>query len=175
MTVNFADRMTTAILCKNYHTLFNSYEPRATSIVFITIEIPLIDSHLPSLFLIGFNWPLIPFWFVPILWIHLNSSQLLASMIRTNTIPPQTLTMTSILKMPVVLKSPKDWKVWYEIFCSSAQARGILSLINVNAAIFRQLIKPFKLNYSEVKPDTKSYADLSADGKDHYKILMIKY
>ena len=83
--------------------------------------------------------------------------------------------MTSILKTPVILESPKDWEVWYEIICSSAQARGILSLINVNAVTLRQLIRPVEPNYIDVKPGAQSYADLNADQKDHYKILVAEY
>ena len=83
--------------------------------------------------------------------------------------------MTSILKTPVILESPKDWEVWYEIVRSSTQARGILSLIDVNVASFRQLIRPVELNYIDVKPDAQSYTGLNADQKDHYKILMAKY
>ena len=83
--------------------------------------------------------------------------------------------MTSILKTPVILKSLKDWKVWYEIVCSFAQARGILSLININVASFRQLIRLIELNYIDVKPDTQLYTGLNADQKNHYKILMTEY
>ena len=83
--------------------------------------------------------------------------------------------MTLILKMPVILKSLKDWKVWYKIICSFIQAREILSLINVNTATFRQLIRPVKLNYINVKPDAQLYTDLNADQKDHYKILVTEY
>ena len=83
--------------------------------------------------------------------------------------------MTLILKIPVILESLKDWEVWYEIICSSVQTRGILSLIDVNAVTFRQLIRPVKLNYIDVKPDTQSYAGLDADQKYHYKILIAEY
>ena len=83
--------------------------------------------------------------------------------------------MTSILKTSVILKSLKDWKVWYEIICSSVQTKRILSLINVNVIFFRQLIKPFKLNYSNAKPDIQSYAGLDANQKDYYKILVAEY
>ena len=143
-------------------TLFDSYEPGATSIVFIAIEISSIDSHLLQLPLIGFNWSLSCLWFILILWIHLNLSQLWSSTIRINTTPPS-LTMTLILKTPVILKSLKDWKVWYEIICSSVQAREILSLINVNVISLRQLIRLIKLNYIDVKPDAQLYAGLNAD------------
>ena len=83
--------------------------------------------------------------------------------------------MTSILKTPVILESPKDWEVWYEIVRSSAQARGILSLIDVNAATPRQLIRPVEPNYIDVNPGAQSYAGLDADQKDHYKILVAEY
>ena len=83
--------------------------------------------------------------------------------------------MTLILKTPVILESPKDWEVWYEIVRSSAQARGILSLIDVNVAFFRQLIRPVESNYIDVKPGAQSYAGLNADQKDHYKILVAEY
>ena len=71
--------------------------------------------------------------------------------------------MTSILKTPVILKSPKDWKVWYKIIHSFTQTRGILSLINVNVVSLRQLIRLIKLNYIDVKPDTQLYTGLNAD------------
>ena len=50
-----------------------------------------------------------------------------------------------------------------------------MSLIDINAAILRQLIKPFKPNYIDVKPVAQSYTDLNADSKNHYKILIFKY
>ena len=145
-----------------------------SSIVFIAIEIPSINSHLPLLPLIDFNWPSISPQFVSILWIHLNSSQLFASMIRTNIIPPLSM-MTSILKMSVILKSLKDWKMRYKIICSSIKTREILSLINVTVITLRQLTKSFKLNYSDVKFNTQLYVNLNKAQKNHYKIFVSKY
>ena len=58
----------------------------------------------------------------------------------------------------------------------SAQARGILSIIDVNAATLpQQPVRPAEPRYWDVEPVAQSYSQLTADGKDHYKVLMDEY
>ena len=84
--------------------------------------------------------------------------------------------MMTIQKIPVVLESPRDWEDWYDVVRSSAHARGVLTLVDVNATTpSGQLTAPAEPRYSAVNADATSYADLTASEKDHYKVLISEY
>lgn len=83
--------------------------------------------------------------------------------------------MSPVVKSTVLLRGPEDWEEWYEIVRITAQARGILSLIDASAAAPELPIRPVEPLYSDVKSGATSYADLGADEKDHFKMLTTQY
>jgi hypothetical protein len=84
--------------------------------------------------------------------------------------------MTTIQKMPLLLEGPKDWDEWYEIVRSSAQARGVFQLVNINAATQpMQPTRPAEPLYQDIKQSATSYTALDDKEKDHYKVLLTEY
>jgi hypothetical protein len=80
--------------------------------------------------------------------------------------------MTTTVKTTLVLESSRDWDEWYEIIRSTANAKGVLPFIDVNAAAPQQLQEPVEPEYGNVKPGAVSFAALDTKEQEHYKILL---
>lgn len=84
--------------------------------------------------------------------------------------------MLTVPKPSIMLEGPKDWDDWYEVVRTAAHARGISSLIDVDAEpLPQQLTMPMRPRYQHVRAGVTSYAELEPEEKDHFKVLMSEY
>ena len=85
--------------------------------------------------------------------------------------------MTTTQKaIPLLLEGPKDWEEWYEVVRSSAQSRGFFSLVDISAATQPpQPTRPAEPSYQDINPVAISFAGLTAEEKEHYKVLLTEY
>ncbi|KAF7511348.1 hypothetical protein GJ744_004913 [Endocarpon pusillum] len=83
------------------------------------------------------------------------------------------MTMTAVQRTLTMLKGPQDREDWYEIGRTNAGARAILSLVDIDADTAAALLRePPEPLFTDINPDTESYADLTDNERDQFKTLL---
>jgi hypothetical protein len=84
--------------------------------------------------------------------------------------------MTVVVKTPIILEDAKDWVRWYQAVQTSAEAKEVSQLIDVNAAIRpTQTHRRVESGFTDVKPAAAAWAALTADEKEQFRFVTQRY